>query len=159
MRVFLCAICLIFSSSFSLASDAYKEGVYEYNHGNYKVAFNFLLPEAKNGNHNAQFRIAYLLINGLGVNKDVDQGLFWIRKSAEDGYYISQYYLGERYFEGDIINKDIVEAYAWTKISLKNVSDNSMHHQLNVIEKEMTETQLSKGKSLAEKYKAKYSKQ
>jgi TPR repeat protein len=147
----------VVSSSLSFADENYEKGVYKYDHGDYEAAFELLVPAAENENQNAQFRVAYLLINGLGVSQDIEQGLYWLRRSAEGGYYISQHYLGRQYFLGDITSKDIVEAYAWTAISLRNAKDLVMYHLLENIKNDMTPNQMSQAEELMKDYSIMYS--
>lgn len=72
------------------ASSKYKEdvtrGKYYFEDGNFKSAFKTLLPTAVGGNAQGQYAIGYMYYYGYGVSQDSDTGLFWMQKSAEQGF-------------------------------------------------------------------------
>lgn len=72
------------------ASPKYGEevvrGKYYFEDGNFKLAFKTLLPAAVSGNPQAEYAIGYMYFYGYGVPQDSDTGLFWMEKSAEQGY-------------------------------------------------------------------------
>jgi len=47
------------------------------------------------------------MINGKGVDKDVEGGLDMLRKVADSGYPEAQFYLGKLYLEGEVVEQDI----------------------------------------------------
>jgi TPR repeat protein len=52
----------------------------------YREAFNALLPLAAEGNRDAEYALGYLYYYGYGVTQDTATGIFWIKKSAAQGY-------------------------------------------------------------------------
>lgn len=134
----------------------YEMGVEAYNKGEYQKAYNLLLPEAEHGNTNAQFRIGYLLQNGLGVEKNPKQALVWLRKAAERGDFVAQSHLGVSYSEGNGVEKNLIEAYAWTDASNRNYEHKITAAQLEVIKSRMTPEQITKAKVLANSYYSQY---
>jgi len=54
--------------------------------GDFKKAYELLLPLGEENNAEAQFLLGSMYINGQGVEKDDTQGLSWIMKSARQGY-------------------------------------------------------------------------
>jgi TPR repeat protein len=48
-----------------------------------------------------------------GVPKDAAEGVKWLRRSAEQGYAVAQYYLGVAYLEGTGVEPDQQRAVAW----------------------------------------------
>jgi hypothetical protein len=115
-----------------------------------------LLPEAEHGNTNAQFRIGYLLLNGMGVDANTKKGLEWLKKSAESGDFTAQSYLGDVYSEGKAVEKNLVEAYAWKDISNRNHQHTITEAELDGIKSEMTPIQIKNATALANSYFEQY---
>ena len=67
------------------ALDRFDAGREAYLAGEYSDAFELLLSAAQNGNSDAQYTIGYMYYEGLGVNRDENAALRWIRQSAESG--------------------------------------------------------------------------
>jgi septal ring-binding cell division protein DamX len=63
-----------------------QRGKFTFEAGNYIQAFHQLLPLAAQGNPEAQYAIGYMYYYGYGVPADSESGLFWMGKSAEQGY-------------------------------------------------------------------------
>ncbi|MCD4668066.1 MAG: sel1 repeat family protein [Sulfurimonas sp.] len=55
----------------------------------YEAAYNLILPEAKNGNPNAQYLLACMYGNGSFVEEDQDKVLYWFKKSADAGFELA----------------------------------------------------------------------
>ena len=53
--------------------------------GRYGDAFELLMPEAKNGNAFAQYNVAYIYKNGLGVPENFEQAVYWYKQAAAQG--------------------------------------------------------------------------
>ncbi len=70
--------------------------------------------EAINSNSaKAQFNLSKMLLEGLGGDKDEQQGLEWLRKSAEQGYAAAQYFLGHLHEGGQIEGLHPDKAIGW----------------------------------------------
>lgn len=54
--------------------------------GDYPLAFHRLLPLAVDGNPEAQYAIGYMYYYGYATQQDEQIGLFWMNKSAAQGY-------------------------------------------------------------------------
>ena len=52
----------------------------------YKKAFKLRLKAATLGDPESQYNVAVHYIKGVGVEQDDSMGLYWIRKSAAQGY-------------------------------------------------------------------------
>ena len=79
----------------------------------YEMAYELLLPSAQNGNHFAQFDIGGLYFIGLGVEWDYIKAVYWLRKSADQGYVRAYTFIGDMYVDGMGVAKDVVEAARW----------------------------------------------
>jgi len=70
--------------------------------------------KAETGDSIAQFDLARAYITGEGVAKDSAQGLRWLRKSADQGYFGAEYALGIMYQTGaEGLPKDQHQAAKW----------------------------------------------
>ncbi len=53
---------------------------------------------------------------GLGVPQDASAALTWFVKAARGKHIMAQYHLGKLYYDGIIVEKNIIQAYAWIGI-------------------------------------------
>jgi len=60
-------------------------GYAEYKAEQYEVAYSKLLPEAENGNAEAQCRLGAMYQLGLGIERDEEQAIIWYRRAGEQG--------------------------------------------------------------------------
>jgi len=74
--------------------DIYRTGMMHLRAGNYMTALPFLREASEREDYNAQRELGMMYIMGLGVRADNDEGMKWIRKSAENGNHNAQYMLG-----------------------------------------------------------------
>ena len=90
---------------------------------NDKEAVEWLLKAAKGCNHEAQFVLGRMYINGDRVSKNVVEGLKLLHEAAAygeliagynfDGYADAQYFLGNLYSSGDGVPIDKSKAVEW----------------------------------------------
>ena len=59
-----------------------------------------IIQNAQDGNVNAQFTYAVMLLNGQNVIKDEPAAVGWLTKAASKGYVDAQYNLGICYLNG-----------------------------------------------------------
>lgn len=62
-----------------------------------KRKFTARLKDARIGDPAAQYDIALMYANGVGVAKSVTQAFAWTKTAAEKGYVPAQYLLGSAY--------------------------------------------------------------
>lgn len=87
----------------------------------YKLAMHWFKKAVDNTNDaKAQFFIGLMYKSGLGVQRNGDVALSWIRKSADQGYSKAQNNLGLMYYKGEIVDQNYNEALMWFKKSAKN---------------------------------------
>jgi TPR repeat protein len=83
--------------------------------------FRLILPKAQQGDANAQFNLALLYENGVGIPRDARSAVYWYTKAAQQGHVNAQYRLGTiyRYGYGDeVLLLDSKKAVYWiTKAS------------------------------------------
>ena len=71
--------------------------------------------EAENagGNLCAQFELGMMYINGVGVEKNADQGMGLLRQAADRGHADAQHTLGLMYTHGRNVDRDVEQAVEW----------------------------------------------
>lgn len=65
-------------SRFEQAREAYQAQ-------NYGIALPLMQAEAQAGNPRAQYTLGYMYFYGLGMERDAEQAMYWIRQAAERG--------------------------------------------------------------------------
>ncbi len=73
------------------------------------------IDKARAGDAGAQADVGYAYETGDGVAKDINQAVYWYRKSAENGNMYGQANLGYWYYQGQGVAKDDKQAFYWNK--------------------------------------------
>ena len=107
---------------------------------------------AEQGHPGAQWQLGYKYEYGSGVAVDNVESLKWFRRAAEQDHGIAQFELAMRYHTGKGTAKDLVEAYKWVLLAQTNGIDVTAYKDL--LEKEMTPEQMTRGPKQAEAYAA-----
>lgn len=101
-------------------------GISAYYQGAYSEAYSFLAPLAERGVARAQFRVAVMLQNGRGVDRNPAAArqlylaaLAPIRKAAKNGETWAQADLGSYYEEGLVLQQNYQEAAGWYELAAK----------------------------------------
>ncbi len=81
-------------------------------------AFPLFKAGADKGDLTSTFYTGFLMHEGNGVAKDVDQAANYMLKAAEAGMSNAQYHLGNYYKEGEGVRKDLKTAADWYKKAL-----------------------------------------
>jgi S1-C subfamily serine protease len=68
---------------------------------------------AEKGDAEAQYLVAYLYDDGLGVPHDLTEAAHWYRMAAEQNHTYAQFNLGILYADGIGVPRDPVESYRW----------------------------------------------
>jgi TPR repeat protein len=63
-------------------------------------AFYWMKKSAENGYKSAKGALAVLYLNGIGTERNIEQGIKWIRQAADDGDANAKMRLGSAYIEG-----------------------------------------------------------
>jgi len=67
----------------------YLKGLEYYDKKDYKKAFPIILNEARFDNYAAQYRLAEMYDQGLGVKQDKDEAIYWYKRSSFEFTYIN----------------------------------------------------------------------
>lgn len=83
---------IILSCTYLQANDIlnYTQGLEYYKTQQYQKAYPIILEEAKRGNKEAQYLLASFYENGYGVEKDLEQSIYWYKKASSTYAYIEQ---------------------------------------------------------------------
>lgn len=81
--------------------------------GQYEKCFQGHLPLAEKGYPLAECQIGYFYLDGLGVEKDLTQALYWTERAARHGDRDGQYNLAWFYEEGIGVSPDPDKARRW----------------------------------------------
>ncbi|MCQ8877116.1 sel1 repeat family protein [Pseudoalteromonas shioyasakiensis] len=73
----------------------------------FKKARKYYLNSAKYGNPNAQFKLALMMLEGKGGDKEISQGINWMEWAARNDILAAHYFLGLYYLEGEYVDKDV----------------------------------------------------
>lgn len=90
---------------------------------------NFLqaLKDARIGHPEAQYEVGLMFANGIGVEQDFGQAVYWVRQSAERGFAAAQYLLATRYLAGEVIEQDDYQALCWLLKAGEQGNAKAMH--------------------------------
>jgi len=75
---------------------------------------------ANQGSSQAQYYLGRYYLHGKGVEKDIEQALYWFRLNTEhQSHGGAEDYLGDAYKNGDGVEKDIDQAIYWYELAAK----------------------------------------
>lgn len=134
-RTLLVAMTVILTGT--AYSQTFEQSLEAYDRKDYKVAFAGFKSSAEQGDANAQFHLALMFADGLGVPKDDQQVAFWYCRAAEQGNVSAQYNLGLINAYGMGVPEDVEKAYFWWLLS--SIGGN----QLSVKNRDMIEKRLT----------------
>ena len=98
----------------------FDDGLKAYLEGDYKTALEEFEPLAKQGNSNAQLRLANLHAMGHGVLRDYTEALYWLKKSAAQLNGTAEYNIGMYYIYGYGVDSNLKKAKYWIKRAYTN---------------------------------------
>ncbi len=84
-----------------------------YAHAKAKYSTVELIDMAESGDPDAQFKLGYRYLMDEEYSYNREEGLKWLKLSAENGNIFAQHNLGSIFFEGRIVEKDTDEATVW----------------------------------------------
>jgi len=99
---------------YALSSDGdFDKGLIAYNDKNYGQALLEWYPLAKEGDAKAEYYIALMYLNGLGLPYDAKQGFIWLQRSAIKEHVEAQYELGQLYVAGQQVEQNLDQGIRW----------------------------------------------
>lgn len=94
-----------------------QEGDAALQRGDYAAALVELRPDAERGNADAQIRLAFMYMNGLGVVRDDKKAFHWMDLAARQGSAIAQNVLALMYRDGEGVAQDYKQAVRWFRFA------------------------------------------
>jgi hypothetical protein len=116
-------------------------------HGDYQKSVAELQSLANLGEPRAQYDLALLYDQGLGVPQSDAQAFHWYSRAAEHGDVRAQYNLGLMYMNGQGMAPDLVQAYYWLSLALAGGEAKAPDARDYLAEK-MTAEQIEEAKNL-----------
>jgi TPR repeat protein len=80
------------------------------------------------GHSRAMHNLAYLYLEGQGVEQDAATALDWMRRAAEGGEAKAQYHMGVFLSEGKLLPPDVTEAVGWYRRAAAQGLPMAMHN-------------------------------
>ena len=116
--------------------------------GNYTQAAAWFRKAAELGRADAQYNLALICYDGLGVTQNYQEALSWFTQAAEQGHVESQWNLGRMYFRGQGVAQNFVAAYTWWSIAATN-GFSEANDDKAIAEESMTVEQIAEGQRRA----------
>ena len=114
----------------------------------YEAAAQWYRRAAEQGYAAAQSNLGVMYAKGQGVLKDDKAAVQWLRRAAEQGLAEAQFNLGLMYAKGEGVPQDYVHAHLWANIAASGGDKDAVGFR-NLIEKEMTPSQIAEAQKLA----------
>lgn len=141
LLVVLCATIGLFAACQDRRADK------AYLKGDYQKSAKELESLANMGEPRAQYDLAVLYDQGLGVPQSDALALRWYTRAAEHGEPRAQYNLGLMYMNGQGTSPDVVLAYYWISLSLAQGNQRAPEAREYLAER-MTQEQIASAQSL-----------
>jgi TPR repeat protein len=132
-------ICLIIPASFAAPHPGMSEADEAYSQEHFEEAAKLYRRDAELGMISAQVNLAFLYMDGQGVNQNYQEAANWFRRAAENGNNEAQYNLAQLYQEGKGVNKNLKYAYQWFEIAGSTQEKQKIADQLS--EQDLTDAQ------------------
>jgi len=87
-----------------------------YKQKKYKSAYPKILQEAKKGNKEAEYLIAHMYEQGLGVKKDLKKAFYWYKKAADEYSYIVK----KKSSSKETVQYERALQFAYSKVDVSN---------------------------------------
>ncbi len=110
MRKIIAVAAVLIIGIVPSAHAGFEQGETAFTRGDYASAYREWMPLAVKGDARAQWGIAHLYLQGLGVRQDVELGAEWAKKSAKQGYVEALSLLAGMYARGVGVPKDVAKA-------------------------------------------------
>lgn len=88
-------------------------GIAAFESKHFAAAANLLGPHAQRGNPEAQYRLAIMEQNGLGMVVNEKRAFQHMQAAAEAGLGLAQHGLGFMYLQGECVARDAARAVEW----------------------------------------------
>ena len=110
---------IIATMATELLAQDFNDGVKAAQKGDFATAVKIWTPLAEKGSRVAQFNLAVIYDDGMGIPEDNAEAAKWYRKAAENGFPQAQLILGIMYVEGEGVPEDNEEGLKWLRKAAK----------------------------------------
>jgi len=90
-----------------------EDGLAAYEAGNYEQAEKLYRKEAEKDNEKAQFALAAMYYDGVGVTQSDKEAFHWFEKAANKGQILAATFLGDMYKSGRGVSQSYEQTYVW----------------------------------------------
>jgi TPR repeat protein len=101
---------MVCAASYEAAMSALEDG-------EYRAAYRDFKRLAQEDHPEAQYQLGMLLLFGKGVEMDLEQGIEWLKRAANNGSYLAANELGQIYISGRGVAPDEQEAKKWLELA------------------------------------------
>jgi TPR repeat protein len=112
-KMLLVLFLAVMPEHFVVSAQAIQDGVLALKQKDYQTALRIFRPVAEHGDAEAQYNLARMYDEGLGVPKDDVEAVNWYRKAADQGLVQAQGRLGVMYRRGRGLPEDEAQAVSW----------------------------------------------
>ena len=74
------------------------------------------------GNAEAQYNLARMYLDGVGMPRDVKYGIRWLGLAAQKGQHVAQAQLGQMLFNGDRLQRQAARGLMWMALAQDNAT-------------------------------------
>ncbi len=117
MKQITLAIAFLMALTTSVFSQDFNKGLAAAQTGDFATALQEWRPLAEQGDASAQFNLALMYSNGMGVLQDDAEAAKWYLRAAEQGNASAQNNLGLMYRKGNGVLQDDAEAVKWFRMA------------------------------------------
>ena len=111
-------------SQASAGSPMYNEGLTAFASGDIATAFQLWRPLAEHGDADAQFALASLYYDGIGVPVDHTESSYWFLLASRRGHADAQFNLGNAYKRGEGVRQsDAMAVHWWEKAAGQGLAE------------------------------------
>jgi TPR repeat protein len=89
-KICVCTVLALLMAAPHMVRAGYDEGYQAANKGAYATAFKEFKMAAENGDVRAQYSLAVMYNDGIGVKKNPAEAMIWFRKAAAKGHPLAK---------------------------------------------------------------------
>jgi uncharacterized protein len=116
---------LVIFTNIALANSV-DEAQAAYENGKQTEAFTLIKVAAEGGNAEAQGKLGYLYLAGVGTAPDPEEGAKWLKLAAEKDYSNAKHALCVAHLRGIGVSRDAVQAAAWCQSAADGGNERAM---------------------------------
>lgn len=136
----------------SKQTDVIEEAGKAYQSGDFRKAVLMFMPEAEDGNPEAQVNIGFMHYCGMHLEKNHAEAARWYLKAAKQNHVTAQFSIGTMYENGEGVERDLEKAYFWYSLAEKQ-GDKDSQKLRREIEQKLDSKQVARARKLIDEWK------